>query len=389
MTTLGDIGTYILILFGLVTASGFFSGTEVAMFSLRRVDREQMARSTRRTDTLVARLLARPRRLIATLLLGNELVNVSVSAVIAGMAPLLYPGRDEVTLALLATFTALPILLLLGEITPKTIAIKTAASWSRNASRPLWLFGLVVTPLRMLVLAAADLLLWPFGGSTRQGMLRDLSEEEFRRLVDAGNAEGEVDAREQRFIHSVFEFGDKTVAEVMEPRDRIFALSARLSFPQLMREVVARGFSRVPIYDRGLHQIRGILHAKDLLIESIRPASERRPLGGFLHEPLYVPPSLKLETLFRDFKQRKSHMALVVDEHGRLVGLITMEDLLEELFGEIRDEREFQKARPRQPVVTDRFPVSARARASEPAGARERGVVDAHAQPALEQGDVS
>ncbi|ACY15093.1 hemolysin family protein [Haliangium ochraceum] len=361
MSSLSELAPYLVILLCLVIASAFFSGTEVAMFSLRRADREHLARSERKADRWVLRLLARPQRLIATLLLGNEAVNVSVSAVLAGMAPMLYPGRDEISLALLTTMTALPILLLIGEITPKTVAIKNASAWARAVSRPLVVFGVLVTPIRSVVLLVADILMRPFGGSTRRGMLRDLSEQEFRNLVDAGSAEGEVDARERRLIHRVFEFGDKTVAQVMEPRDKIFALSYELPLPRLVAEVAARGFSRVPVYQKNLDKIRGVLHAKDLLGSAVRPA-ERKRLGELLHEPLYVPPRLPLARLFRIFKQRKIHLALVVDEYGKLVGLITMEDLLEELFGEIRDERELQKARallPGRPTMsTGRVPMS-------------------------------
>lgn len=371
MTLLGELTPYLLVLAALVGASSFFSGTEVAMFSLRRVDRAQMAGSGRATDSLVIRLLSRPRRLIATLLIGNEVVNVSVSVVLAGMAPILYPGRDDVSLALLTTFTALPILLLVGEITPKTMAMKTSRAWARHASRTLWLFGALVTPARMVVLLAADVLMWPFGGSTRQGMLRDLSEEEFRTLVDAGSAEGQVDARERRLIHRVFEFGDKTVAQVMEPRDKVFALAYDLPFARLVREVAARGFSRVPIYQKTLDDVVGVLYAKDLLGHTARPAARRR-LGELLHEPLYVPPSLPVARLFRIFKQRKIHLALVVNEYGKLVGMVTMEDLLEELFGEIRDERESQKARARPAAITGSVPalgVAALASSAPPAPA--------------------
>jgi putative hemolysin len=297
-------------------------------------------------------LLSRPRRLIATLLIGNEVVNVSVSALLAAMAPTLYPGRSEVELALLTTFTALPILLLLGEITPKTVAIKTAGTWSRAVAWPLWLFSVLVTPIRSVVLLIADVILRPLGGSTRQGILRDLSEDEFRSLVDAGSAEGAVDARERRFIHRVFEFGDKTVGQVMEPREKIFALSYDLPLSRLAGEVAERGYSRVPIYRKSLDHVRGILLAKDLVVQTVVPGHRR--LGDLLHEPLFVPHTLRVERLFRLFKQRRIHMALVVNEYGKLIGLVTMEDLLEELFGEIRDEREQQKAQARQRLAASR-----------------------------------
>lgn len=345
MSELGDLIPYFLILGTLLAASGFFSGTEVAMFSLRRVDREQMVREGSTAARLIINQLSRPRRLIATLLIGNEVVNVSVSTVLASMAPVIYPGRSEVELALLTTITALPMLLLLGEITPKTVAIKSSLTWARAVARPLWLFSMLVTPIRQVVLLIADSVLRPLGVSTRQSMLRDLSEEEFKNLVDAGSAEGQLDARERRLIHKVFEFGDKTVAQVMQPREKIFALSYDLPVARLIREVAERGYSRVPIYQKSRDNIRGILYAKELVVLATGGAAVHRRLGDLLREPLFVPRTLRAERLFRIFKQRKIHLALVVNEYGKLFGLVTMDDLLEELFGEIRDEREQQKAK--------------------------------------------
>jgi len=343
MKELGDALPYLLSLAVLVTASAFFSGTEVAMFSLRRVDRQRMARSGRRSDSMIVRMLARPRKLIATLLIGNELVNVSVSAVVASITPFLIPGGTELQLTFVATFFAVTLLLLLGEITPKTIAIKTSVGWSTKSVRPLWLFYVLVTPVRFVVHGIANLIMKPFGGSMLSSGPRDLSEDEFKALVDAGSAHGELDPHERRLIHRVFEFGDKTVAEVISPRKKIFALAYDLPTVRLIREIAAGGYSRVPIYQKSLDKILGVVYAKDLVIQGTGLAPPRR-LVDLLHEPLFVPHTIPIERLFRYFKQRNIHMAIVVNEYGKVVGLVTMEDLLEELFGEIADEREQQKA---------------------------------------------
>jgi CBS domain containing-hemolysin-like protein len=167
---------------------------------------------------------------------------------------------------------------------------------------------------------------------------RDLSEEEFRTLVDAGSVQGQVDARERRLIHRVFEFNDKNVGQVMTPRERIFALSYDLPAQRLVKEVAARGFSRVPIYQRSLDNIRGILNAKDL-VRTIAAQPLGRPLGELLHEPLFVPRTTPVKRLFLTFKQKKVHMALVVSEYGKVLGLVTMDDLLAQIFGVLRDER--------------------------------------------------
>lgn len=321
----------------LVACSAFFSGTEVAMFSLRRIDRAQLARSGRPRDGLILRLLGKPRRLIATLLIGNESINISMSAVVAGLLNRLYPAAGEIELALLAVAVALPLLLFLGEITPKTIAIRRSTDWARAAALPLWVFYLAITPIRFIVRGVADLIALPLGGRGATGP-RDLSEAEFRALVDAGSAEGQVAAEERRLIHRVFEFGDKTVAEAMRPREQVFALSYELPTPRLIKEVAARGYSRVPIYSKGLDDVRGILHAKDLVAQQSDVAPPRR-LAELLHEPLFVARTTRLDRLMRLFKQQKTHMALVVNEYGKLAGLVTMEDLLAQLFGDASDPR--------------------------------------------------
>lgn len=355
--SLVELAPYLIVVVVLIAASSFFSGTEVALFALRRVDREQLARSSRASDRLILQLLSKPDRLIATLLLGNEVVNVSLSAVMAGLCGGLFAGYDlsEVELALVTTFLALPLLLFFGEITPKTVAIKTSVRWAQRAARPLWLFGVLVSPIRGVVRVVARAILRPLG-VTGAGPSRDFGEAEFKALVDAGSAEGQVDAHERRLIHRVFAFGDKSVGEVMLTRDQVFALSYDLAYPQLVREVAARGFSRVPIYQKSRDNVRGLVYAKDLVIREAMEAKSFR-LQDILHPPLFVPQTTPVKTLFRIFKQRRIHMALVVNEYGKLVGLCTMEDLLEELFGEIHDEREERKqstVRPRMRTESER-----------------------------------
>lgn len=353
MIDLAAIAPSLIVIGVLILCSAFFSGTEVAMFSLRRVDRQLMARSQKSTDSVVLRLLAKPRRLIATLLIGNELVNISISVTVASMVPPLLPEMGDVGLTLVATGATLPLLLLFGEITPKAIAYRTARSWSRAAAGPLSLFMVAVTPIRLVVHGITSVLMRPFTATPAGQTAAELSAEEFKALVDAGSAEGEVNARERRLIHRVFEFGDKTADQVMQPRKRIFALAYDLPTARLIKEIAAGGYSRVPIYHKSLDRVLGIIYAKDLVVQGTGLSAPRK-LSDLLHEPLFVPRTMRVERVFRIFKQRKTHMAIVVNEYGKTIGLITMEDLLEELFGEISDERERQKARsaPRAPITS-------------------------------------
>ena len=329
-----------------VLGSAFCSGSEVALFSLRRVDREQLARSESVVDRRIVRLLERPRRLIAAVLIGNVAFN-SVLAVITLGEVIRYCSLGSlwaiggVTLAI-----ALPLIVLFSEVTSKTLAAKAPLTWARMSVLPLALFMLIVTPLRIVVQAITTVLLAPLGEAARTRPTRDLSEEEFRTLVDAGSAQGQVDARERRLIHRVFEFSDKNVGQVMTPRDRMFALNYDLPVTRLLKELAARGFSRVPIYQKTLDNIRGILNAKDLVkVTAGQPLG--RPLGELLHEPLFVPRTTPVKRLFLTFKQKKVHMAVVVSEYGKVLGLVTMDDLLAQIFGQLRDERaELQNSGP-------------------------------------------
>jgi putative hemolysin len=321
-----------------VMISAFCSGTEVALFSLRRVDREQLARSESVVDGRIIKMLERPRRLIATVLIGNEAFNSILAVISLGVVARMLAGMSPWAIGGVALACTLPLVVLIAEVTSKTLAAKAPLTWSRICVLPLSLFMMAVTPIRWVVQAVTSVLLAPFGEAARTRPARDLSEEEFRTLVDAGSAQGQVDARERRLIHRVFEFSDKNVGQVMTPRDRIFALSYDLPVQRLVKEVAARGFSRVPIYQKSLDNVRGILNAKDL-VRAVAGQGLGRPLGDILHEPLFVPRTTPVKRLFLTFKQKKVHMAIVVSEYGKVLGLVTMDDLLAQIFGQLRDER--------------------------------------------------
>ena len=337
MTQLAELSIAVPLAVLCILVAGFCSGTEVALFSLRRVDREQLARSEERRDKRILALLERPRRLIATVLIGNEAC-AGVLAVVALVVVARYVDAGPWALVGLALAIALPLVVLISEVTAKTLAAKAPLSWARACALPLRVLSAVLTPVRFVINVAAEILLRPLGASARTRPQRDLSEQEFRSLVDAGSARGEVDARERRLIHRVFEFSDKNVGQVMTPRERIFGLAYDLPTHRLVRELAARGFSRVPIYQKSLDNIRGILNAKDLM-RAAAGQLQQKPLGEILHEPLFVPRTTPVKRLFLTFKQKKVHMAIVVSEYGKVLGLVTMDDLLSQIFGVIRDER--------------------------------------------------
>jgi CBS domain containing-hemolysin-like protein len=380
--SLGELSVAIPLALACVVISGFCSGTEVALFSLRRVDREQLSHSDLSADRRILRLLERPRRLIATVLIGNQafgglLAAIALAVVLeAGLVGSLWAAAG------LALALAMPLLVLFGEVTSKTLAAKVPLAWARACALPFQAFALLVTPARLVLQLVTSVLLRPFGDAVRARPARDLSEAEFRTLVDAGSAQGQVDARERRLIHRVFEFNDKNVGQVMTPRERIFALSYDLPTQRLAKEIAARGFSRVPIYQKSLDNIRGILNAKAL----VRAAAGQplgRPLNDLLHEPLFVPRTTPVKRLFLIFKQKKVHMAIVVSEYGKVLGLVTMDDLLAQIFGVLRDERaDLQQSI--QPGGRARASVTGPPRPGSDSGAVPR----ASSSPAIETGPV-
>jgi len=358
-----------------VVVAGFCSGTEVALFSLRRVDREQLARSEARGDRRINALLERPRRLIATVLIGNEACAAVLAVLALGLVERYSNLASPWLVALVALAITLPVFVLIAEVTAKTLAAKAPLAWARACAPLLTLLTLLVTPVRVVVNVIAEILLRPLGTSARIRPHRDLSEQEFKSLVDAGSARGEVDARERRLIHRVFEFSDKNVGQVMTPRDRIFGLAYDLPSHRLVKELAARGFSRVPIYQKSLDNVRGILNAKDLVRAAVGQAP--KPLAEILHEPLFVPRTTPVKRLFLTFKQKKVHMAIVVSEYGKVLGLVTMDDLLAQIFGVIRDERaELQASLPGNRLT--------RAKPTPAAGAAMSSGTDSGPVPKLE-----
>lgn len=336
--------TVVLLLIALgVVLSAFFSGTEVAIFGLRRVERDQMSKSERAVDRRALMLLTAPRQLIAAVLIANELVNSYVAVLIFGVMVMHVPVASPWWWGLLAVACSLPVMVLLGEVTPKSLALKSPLAWVRVAVTPLALIVNLVTPIRYILQGIADRLCALVGAAPKKGGSHDMSPAEFRNLVDAGSAQGQVNARERRMIHRVFEFSDKNVGQIMTPRERMFALSFDLPMARLSKEITARGFSRVPIYQKSVDNIRGIVNAKDV-VRSLRQPGTAPGLAELLHEPLFVPRTTPVKRLFLTFKQKKVHFALVVNEYGKVLGVVTMDDVLSQLFGVLRDERERQQA---------------------------------------------
>ena len=324
-----------LVLPFLFLLSAFFSATETALFALRRVDLEKWREEGNRRAMLIARMLEKPARLIATILIGNEIVNVAISSVTAAVLLPLYPRYGEPIAVVLGTLG----ILILGDITPKSIVWPRAKAVSLRIAAPLMAFSKVVAPVRFVMEMISEGILRLLGGASPRHTREMVSEAEFRALVDAGEETGTLDPGEKELIHNIFEMTDQRAGEIMTPLPDVFMVPRDLTYARLVEQYRRFRRSRIPVYEGERRNVVGILHFKELL----RPmaAGEEAPeWRDFVRAPFVIPSSKKLPLLLREFQRRKVHIALVVDEFGEPIGIVTLEDVLEELFGDIREEHD-------------------------------------------------
>ena len=325
----------------LVLLSGFFSGSETALFSLQPVDRQGLTQPGR---ARVNALLSAPRRTLATILIGNELVNVTLGTVTASILLAIAPEQPWLNIVLLT-----PMLLIFGEVLPKVLALKNNRGFAALVSGPLGLFSKVVSPLRWLLTGLADRVLRATGG-TAAPQKAQIREELLRELIDKGYEDGSLKPMEQEMLHKVFEFGDNSVGRLMTPRPDVFSLSLTTPWPELLLAVREAGFSRVPVWQGNPDNVIGILLVKNLLTALHRgrgdPAFRLTPreLKRCLISPSFVPTTKRAQQMLAEFRSERAHMAMVVDEHGSVVGVVTLDDLLAELVGDLLDETDVAEA---------------------------------------------
>ncbi len=322
----------ILILLALIVCSALLTGAEAAYFSLGRARLSRMAGEHAGGDAAPP-LIERPHDLLVTLLIGITVINVGGSALAAHVAdqlvgPRYAPVLEMITMVLLLTT--------FGEVLPMTIAVKYPERFLALVRRPVAWLGAIVAPVRMVLggLTALTVQLVAHEKTVQP----ELTEEELRTLVDVGASEGVVEREEREMIHKVFELEDTLVRSVMVPRTDMFCLDVEAPREAILPALRENLHSRVPVFEGSIDVIVGILYTKDLLpyVASGLPADF--DVRAHLHPPYFVPESKRADALLQEFQAKKLHMAIVVDEYGGTAGLVALEDLLEELVGEIADE---------------------------------------------------
>ena len=330
----------ILTLVVLVAASAFFSASETALVSLSRLRARAIADQKIRGSALVVKLVDDKSHLLSSILIGNTVVLLAADSLATTVA--IDMGLPQP--AVWSTVIMSIVLLLFGEIIPKTIATGHGERYMIVLGGLLRIVGLVLRPVTNVFIFVANILLRVVGIKHTHQMY--VTEEDIRSLVNVGAEQRVIEEGEREMIHSVIEFGDTVVREVMTPRPEIVAVSVDDSLRRALDMVIAEGYSKLPVYKESKDDIVGVIHDRELLIALANGTLAHASITALMRTVAHVPEGKKIADLLREMQRDKFSMAIVVDEYGGTAGLVTMEDLLEEIVGEIRDEHDEDEQEP-------------------------------------------
>lgn len=316
----------------LLCFAAFFSAAETALISIGKIRARHLVEEKMNKAELVSQLLEKPGKLIGTILIGSTVVNIAASSLATALAIKIF-GDAGLGIATGAMTLAV---LIFGEITPKSFAAEYPERVSLLVSRPIHGVMFMLTPFVKVFNLITNGILRIFGIEVSRTEPY-ITEEEIRTMVSVGQEEGVLETEEKEMIHNIFEFNDTYVKEVMIPRPDVVAVENTADFAALMEIVNAEQFSRIPVYEETIDNIIGILYLKDLfgITEEERQAFRA---DKYMRKAYYIPEFKKVGDLFNELRYQKIHMAVVVDEYGGTAGVITMEDLIEEIVGDIADE---------------------------------------------------
>ena len=322
-------------LFALLLLSGFFSGSETALMSLDRMRVKYLQQKKRPGADRLAALLEVPDRLLGGILVGNNLVNIAASVLATGLFVRYFGEQGELLTILILT----PVLLIVSEVCPKTYAAQQSEKVSFLVLRPILVVLWVLSPVVKVVTLFSRLLTSLFrGAAEEQGAL---SEDEIKSIIQVGEESGVVTAKERRMLHSIFDLSETRVRDVMLPRTEVVGIAVGTGFRKVLEVVRDSGHSRFPVYDDSLDNVVGIIHSKDVLAFADRSAEFS--LVENCREPFFAPEAQRVGVLLQTFRQKKEHLAIVVDEYGGVEGIVTLEDVVEEIVGEIHDEYDVEE----------------------------------------------
>lgn len=314
----------IAVLSVLLLLSGFFSSAETALFSISKAKAIHLAKENGFTNALIKKMKDDPHRLLSTILIGNNVVNVGASALATAITLNLVTSNAVG----IATGVMTCLILIFGEIFPKSVATRNNILIARLVILPLYWLSVLFAPIIFMLNFIPKL-------TGKMQKKPHVTEEELMTFVEVVEEEGGIEEEEKELIENIFEFDDTSASEIMTPRGDMYVINVNEDLN--LEDVIRSGYTRIPVIEADIDHVIGILNIKDLFMHQVT-SSEPIDIRKIMSEPYYVPENKKLDNLLKQFKKRKQHIAIVVDEHGGVSGLITLEDALEEIVGEIIDE---------------------------------------------------
>ena len=314
----------------LLLCSALISGAEVALFSLSQTEVNEATDSEEVKMRLAAKLLRNPKKLLATILVANNFINIATVLLFASISDVFFAGITVTWIKLVVEVGVVTFLILLfGEILPKVYASRNKHKFSQMMAYPLIVLDKIFSPLSVPMSFISELIQRKLGKQRSNFSVDQLSQ-----ALEL-TSEDETTKEEQKILQGIVSFGNTDTKQVMQPRMDIFALKEDMSFEEVLKEITKKGYSRIPVYKDSLDEISGVLYVKDLI-----PYIDKKDFGwtGLLRDAYFVPENKKLDDLLREFQDKKIHLAIVVDEYGGTSGLVSLEDVIEEIVGDISDE---------------------------------------------------
>jgi len=321
---------YGIVLLVLLFLSALISGSEIAFFSLSTLDLEQAEKSKSKRFNAVARLLKKPKKLLATILIANNFINIAIIILSTYINQSLFNFGDNVVLTFIIQILVISFLILLfGEVLPKVYANRNSIKFASFMAFSINYLNIILSPISVPLMQFTTIIEKRFRKKNT-----DLSVEKLSQALEL-TSENETTLEEHKILEGIVSFGNTETRQVMTPRLDMFALSIKNNYLSIIDKIIKKGFSRIPVYNESIDTIIGVLYAKDLL-----PHLNKKSFDWvkIIREPFYVPENKKLDDLLKEFQEKKIHLAIVVDEYGGTSGILSLEDIIEEIVGEISDE---------------------------------------------------
>lgn len=334
------IHIYIVLIPFVLFLGALFAAAEASLFSLSQTQLDSLRQDRPSTYKAIHALIRKPEELLSTMVVGNEALSILVGTFVVSLLEFYFGGWSETITTVVAILTSTFLLLLFSEIAPKVLAFRVPVLVASLLVYPASWIHLVLTPIRKLLQAVAKKIIQIFRLSVAPPPA--LTEKEFLTLVEVGAETGSLEKLETEMIYNVFHLSDLTVSQVMTPWEKVFQISSSLGLEQILNKVRTHQFSRVPVLSERDNHLVGILYTKELLTLLLKNPSEVKEssLESALFPPYYVSTHKKISRLFRELRTKKVHMAVVVDEYGKHLGVVTLEDILNAIFKSSRKPEE-------------------------------------------------